>query len=149
MFIDITTFKKLVWHGSRLQSHRVTFLSRLESANMSWKTCVVKQIQFCSTAMPLREYDIIDNNFCRLCASIDMCLNDPFIHGMYFQLIAGEFPAQRTVTPSFDVFFHLRLNKRLSKQSRGWWFETPSPDVTIMDRGYGMCYSACRASLAG
>ena len=23
-------------------------------------------------------------------------------------------------------FFDLRLNKRLSKQSRGWWFETPS-----------------------
>ena len=26
---------------------------------------------------------------------------------------------------SFDVFFHLCLNKRLSKQSWGWWFETP------------------------
>ena len=38
----------------------------------------------------------------------------------------GEFPAQRPVTRSFDVFFDLRLNKRLSKQSRGWWFETPS-----------------------
>ena len=37
----------------------------------------------------------------------------------------GEFPAQRPVTRSFDVFFHLRLNKRLSKQPWGWWFETP------------------------
>ena len=37
----------------------------------------------------------------------------------------GEFPTQRTGTRSFDVFFHLRLNKRLSKQPRGWWFETP------------------------
>ena len=27
---------------------------------------------------------------------------------------------------SFDVFFDLRLNKRLSKQSCGWWFATPS-----------------------
>ena len=27
---------------------------------------------------------------------------------------------------SFDVFFHLHLNKRLSKQSRGWWFGKPS-----------------------
>ena len=25
-----------------------------------------------------------------------------------------------------DVFFYLRLNKRLSKQLWGWWFETPS-----------------------
>ena len=27
---------------------------------------------------------------------------------------------------SFDVFFDLRMNKRLSKQWWGWWFETPS-----------------------
>ena len=27
----------------------------------------------------------------------------------------GEFPAQRPVTRSFDVFFDVRLNKRLSK----------------------------------
>ena len=37
-----------------------------------------------------------------------------------------EFPTQRPVTRSFDVFFDLRLNKRLSKQPWGWWFETPS-----------------------
>ena len=29
----------------------------------------------------------------------------------------GEFPAQRPVTQGFDVFFDLRLNKQLSKQS--------------------------------
>ena len=40
--------------------------------------------------------------------------------------ITGEFPTQRPVTRSFDVFFDLRLNKRLSKQWRGWWFEMPS-----------------------
>ena len=40
--------------------------------------------------------------------------------------VTGEFPAQRPVTRSFDVFFDLRLNIRLSKQSRGWWFKTPS-----------------------
>ena len=38
----------------------------------------------------------------------------------------GEFPAQRPVTRAFDVFFDLRPNKRLSKQSWSWWFETPS-----------------------
>ena len=31
--------------------------------------------------------------------------------------VSGEFPTQRPVTRSFDVFFDLRLNKRLSKQS--------------------------------
>ena len=40
--------------------------------------------------------------------------------------VPGEFPAQRPVTRSFDVFFDLRLNKRLSKQSWGWRFETLS-----------------------
>ena len=38
----------------------------------------------------------------------------------------GDFPAQRPVTRRFDVFFDLRLNKRLSKQWWGWWFETLS-----------------------
>ena len=37
-----------------------------------------------------------------------------------------EFSAQRPVTRSFDVFLDLRMNKRLSKQPWGWWFETPS-----------------------
>ena len=39
---------------------------------------------------------------------------------------SGVFPAQRPVTRSFDVFFDLCLNKRLRKQSWGWWFETLS-----------------------
>ena len=43
-------------------------------------------------------------------------------------ICAGNSPvtAQRPVTRSFDVYFDLRPNKRLSKQSWGWWFETPS-----------------------
>ena len=41
-------------------------------------------------------------------------------------LVTGEFPTQRPVTQSFDVFFDVRPNKRLSKQSWDWWFETPS-----------------------
>ena len=46
--------------------------------------------------------------------------------------LCGEFtgprwiPTQRPVTRSFDVFFDLRLNKRLSKQWWCWWFETLS-----------------------
>ena len=44
--------------------------------------------------------------------------------------VTGEIPSERPVTRSFDVFFDLRLNKRLSKQSWGWWFETPSPSLS-------------------
>ena len=41
--------------------------------------------------------------------------------------VTGEFPSQRPVTRSFDIFFDLGLNKRLSKQqqSKRRWFETP------------------------
>ena len=41
----------------------------------------------------------------------------PFVRGI---------PTQRPVTRSFDVYFDLRPNKRLSKQWWGWWFETQS-----------------------
>ena len=40
--------------------------------------------------------------------------------------VTDEFPSQRPVMRSFDVSFDLRLNKRLSNQSRRRWFETPS-----------------------
>ena len=40
--------------------------------------------------------------------------------------VTSEFPSQRPVTRGFDVFFDLCLNKRLSKQSWGWWLQTPS-----------------------
>ena len=42
--------------------------------------------------------------------------------------------SQRPVTRSFDVFFDLRPNKRLSKQSWGWWFgrHLAHYDVSVM-----------------
>ena len=36
--------------------------------------------------------------------------------------VSGEFPAQRPVTGSFNVFFDLRMNERLW----GWWLDTHS-----------------------
>ena len=38
--------------------------------------------------------------------------------------ITGEFPSQMPLTRSSDVFFYLRPNKRLNKQSICRWFET-------------------------
>ena len=54
--------------------------------------------------------------------------------------VTGEFPAQRPVTRSFDAFFDMHLNKLLSKQWRGWWFETPSRPLwrhVMLCRGTG------------
>ena len=51
-----------------------------------------------------------------------------------------EFPAQRPVTRSFDVFLDLRLNKRLSKQPWSWWFETPSNPLRRHSNIWSRCY---------
>ena len=53
----------------------------------------------------------------------------------------GEFPSQRPVTRSFDVFADLRLNKRLSKWSRRRWFETPSRSL------WRHCNAVCSGKL--
>ena len=46
--------------------------------------------------------------------------------------VPGEFPTQRPVTRSFDVFFDLRPNKQLSKHLWGWWFETLSAHYDVI-----------------
>ena len=53
--------------------------------------------------------------------------------------VSGEFPAQRPVTRSFKSFFYLHLNKRLSKQSQVWWFETQSRSLWRQCNVY-MCF---------
>ena len=50
--------------------------------------------------------------------------NWPFLRGIHRSPVNS--PHKRPVTRSFDVYFDLRPNKRLSKQSWGWWIETPS-----------------------
>ena len=54
--------------------------------------------------------------------------------------VPGEFPTQRPVTRRFDVFFDLRLNKRLSKQSWGWWLETLSRPLWRHRNGFGCIF---------
>ena len=44
-------------------------------------------------------------------------------------LVTGEFPSQRPVTRSFDVFF--APEQRLSKQSRRWLFQTRSRRMSV------------------
>ena len=46
-------------------------------------------------------------------------------------LCQGGFPLQRPMIQSFDAFFNLRLNKRLNKQSRLRWVETPSSSLWL------------------
>ena len=46
--------------------------------------------------------------------------------------VTGEFPAQGPVMRSFDVFFDLRLNKRLSKKWEAGDLRRTYYDVTAM-----------------
>ena len=48
----------------------------------------------------------------------------PFVWGIHRCPVNS--PHKWPVTRSFDVFFDLRLNKQLSKQWWGWWFDTLS-----------------------
>ena len=48
----------------------------------------------------------------------------PFVRGIHRWPVNS--PHKGPVTRSFDVFFDMWLNKHLSKQSWGWWFETLS-----------------------
>ena len=63
--------------------------------------------------------------------------------------LSGEFPAQRPVTRGSDVYFDLHLNKWLSKQWWGWWFETLShplwrhcSDRPTTAQRFGFCISS-------
>ena len=50
--------------------------------------------------------------------------NWPFVQGIHRSPVNSLHKGH--MTRSFGFFFDLRLNKRLSKQSWGWWFETLS-----------------------
>ena len=95
------------------------------TASLKWCVCrkfLHGQFQSCWCSGSLSRHDI----------SIFMMTSS---NGNIFRVtghLCGEFtgprwiPHTKPVTRSFDVFFDLRLNKRLSKQWWGWWFETLS-----------------------
>ena len=96
---------------------------------LSWLHLNSKWLLFsCDTPeMKYSPYRCLHTNTFLYCMMTSSNGNISRITGHLFRSpVTGEFPAQRPVTRSFDVFFALRLNKWLSKQSWGWWFETPS-----------------------
>ena len=89
------------------------------------------------------------------------CCYDDVIKWKHFPrywYLCGEFTSHRwiphTKASDADVFFDLRLNKPLSKQSWGWWFETPSRSLwrqcnvsanthVALDSNQGFIYRTC------
>ena len=63
--------------------------------------------------------------------------------------LCGEFTGRRWIprTKATEAelcdFFDLRLNKRLSKQSWGWWFETPSHPLWRHCNETNWCWLIC------
>ena len=58
--------------------------------------------------------------------------------------VTGEFPTSRPVTRTFDVFFDLRVNRRLRKQWWGWWFDTLWCPLLRHCKVYKRCWDASR-----
>ena len=82
-----------------------------------------------NTNFMLTLWVVLDIHSVTACLSVKCCIQDQV-------QVTGEFPSQRPVMGSFDVLFDLCLNKQLSKQSRGWWFETPSCSLWHQGNGW-------------
>ena len=112
---------------------------------MGWLGCISPWDYF-HDAQTLRHTNAFEDLICRILFSLNFCVywtvdEQPWWrHQMetFPALLAlcagnspvnGGFPSQRPVTRSFDAFFDLRLNKRLSKQPWGWWFGTSLPSL--------------------
>ena len=110
-YVDFADIFKGQYNGEQvairaLKNHNDTteqqFLT--EAAIMTW---VVYSFPSLSLMAPKCRITIFGHQMETFSALLALCAgNSPVI---------DEIPSQRPVTRSFDVFFHLRLNKRLSK----------------------------------
>ena len=66
----------------------------------------------------VRQFNMMTSSNETFSAPVALCEGNP--------PVTGGFPSKRPVTQCFDIFFDMRLNKWLNKQSRHRWFETPS-----------------------
>ena len=99
------------WHEYNVSNEKIGLVARVTEA----RTCIAAgQIEMLTANNPSRMTSSNGNvfRFTGLCEG-----NPPIICG---------FPSQSPVTRSFDALFDLRMSKRLSKQAKSCWFETPS-----------------------
>ena len=101
--------------GAEPLSKSMLAYRELESLNKFYQKVLLTGLQANNIFLIMRDHIIKWKHFTALLAL-----------GAWNSPVTGEFPLQRPVTRSFDVFFDLRLNEQWSKQSRRWWFETSS-----------------------
>ena len=113
-----------------LQIHKIVLMKR----NSCWGKSRYSSISLVACRYYMIMYCHIQHDNCRNKTWTRLCMMTSS-NGNIFRVTGplcgeftgtGEFPTQRPVTRSFDVLFHLCLNKRLGKQPWGWWLETPS-----------------------
>ena len=124
-----------LWATDLLGDLCVTVLNMLKTSQRPWRPWRCLNV-ICATLERPRQPFCLPSAFNGDLASFVVAQGrhkgrSPCVKGVLLAICAGNSPvpgelhSQRPVTRSFDVFFDLRLNKRLSTQSRYWWLETP------------------------
>ena len=113
----------MAWHGQIALTHFVIWskidISKLPSKKSGCFLSYVNKTQLPDDLI-MQDHKSSTSWWCHqmetFCALLAICAgNSP---------VPSEFPTRRPVTRNFDVFLDLRLNKRLSKQLWGRWFES-------------------------
>ena len=122
-----------------IDSRSQCYLDSTEFSNMDYITNIRSNMRICKffyiILSPIAIYSWWRHQMEIFSALLAICAgNSP---------VTGEFPTQRPVTRSFDVYFDLRPNERLSKQSWGWWFETLSRSLWRHRNVYAINDSEC------
>ena len=106
--------------------HRDTEATQQDLGKIGWHQITAKQDKTRAACMiPGKYFMMTSSNGNNFRVTGLLCGNSP---------VTGEFPAQRPVTRSFDVFFDLHMNKRKSKQSHYdvtvmWYLVVPCPSL--------------------
>ena len=107
-----------VWRTTKTISNIISTQILIFSLKKSTSECIVFDVIFILLSEEVASKTWWRHQMETLSAFLALCEgNSP---------VTGGFPSQRPAKRGFDVFFDLRMNIRLSKQSRRRWFETPS-----------------------
>ena len=118
-----------LWPGDAMWRHRLgSTLDRVMACRLVIPSHHLKQNLSCGIHLSAISKEVFMSLIRNMCSGTAL-LHDDVIEWKHFPRywpFSGEFPTQRPVTRSFDVFFDLRPNERFSKHSWSWWLKTQS-----------------------
>ena len=136
MKIDFRRLQHYVYNGNGVQSdkdlidnHKINYFSLWQKFQFGIKKHYITPLHDYRSA-----YDASGLSIWRAHISVRICLHDDVIKWKHFRVtgpLCGEFTRHRwiplTKASGAELWCFLSsINKRLSKQSWGWWFERPS-----------------------